>query len=247
MSHDDEHARGIDTRDMADQVRQARPGRIEDLRHALGGCAGALRARRPRGADRRRGGDAHPGGDALRLVGLGLHAEPRVAQEADVLAFLHAQVRRAGLGLHVPELVAVLEVDAVDAGGWVGGGLAGVQQLDEHPAVPGGGRQGDAERGGEQDVNPEILAAIHGDEAETTVVVSEALRTLPTGDLQAAVILCGNPDGMPGRPGPREPGPALPSDANVPCLRARPAGAEPPSGSRRTSRPSSRTRSRPCS
>jgi len=41
-----------------------------------------------------------------------------------------------------------------------------------------------------------ILAAIHGDEAETTVVVSEALRTLPAGDLQAAVILCGNPDGL---------------------------------------------------
>jgi protein MpaA len=41
-----------------------------------------------------------------------------------------------------------------------------------------------------------VLAAIHGDEAETTVVVSEALRCLPNGDLQAAVILCGNPDGM---------------------------------------------------
>jgi protein MpaA len=41
-----------------------------------------------------------------------------------------------------------------------------------------------------------ILAAIHGDEAETTVVVSEALRCLPSGDLRAAVILCGNPDGM---------------------------------------------------
>jgi protein MpaA len=41
-----------------------------------------------------------------------------------------------------------------------------------------------------------ILAAIHGDEAETTVVVSEALRTLPAGDLKAAVILCGNPDGI---------------------------------------------------
>lgn len=41
-----------------------------------------------------------------------------------------------------------------------------------------------------------ILAAIHGDEAETTVAVSEALRCLPAGDLQAAVILCGNPDGM---------------------------------------------------
>lgn len=41
-----------------------------------------------------------------------------------------------------------------------------------------------------------ILAAIHGDESETTVVVSEALRSLPVGDLQAAVILCGNPDGL---------------------------------------------------
>ena len=41
-----------------------------------------------------------------------------------------------------------------------------------------------------------VLASIHGDEAETTVVVSEALRCIPQGDLQAAVILCGNPDGM---------------------------------------------------
>ena len=41
-----------------------------------------------------------------------------------------------------------------------------------------------------------ILAAIHGDESETTVAVSEALRCLHTADLQAAVILCGNPDGM---------------------------------------------------
>ncbi len=41
-----------------------------------------------------------------------------------------------------------------------------------------------------------ILAAIHGDEAETTVVVSEALRCLPGGALRAAVILCGNPDGL---------------------------------------------------
>ena len=41
-----------------------------------------------------------------------------------------------------------------------------------------------------------IMAAIHGDESETTVVVSEALRCLPAGDLQAAVILCANPDGM---------------------------------------------------
>lgn len=41
-----------------------------------------------------------------------------------------------------------------------------------------------------------ILAAIHGDEAETTVAVSEAMRCLPAEDLQAAVILCGNPDGL---------------------------------------------------
>ena len=41
-----------------------------------------------------------------------------------------------------------------------------------------------------------ILAAIHGDESETTVVVSEALRCLPEGELRAAVILCGNPDGL---------------------------------------------------
>lgn len=41
-----------------------------------------------------------------------------------------------------------------------------------------------------------ILAAIHGDEPETTVAVSEALRCLPQGELRAAVILCGNPDGM---------------------------------------------------
>lgn len=41
-----------------------------------------------------------------------------------------------------------------------------------------------------------ILAAIHGDEDETTVVVSEALRCLPVSELQAAVILSGNPDGL---------------------------------------------------
>jgi protein MpaA len=41
-----------------------------------------------------------------------------------------------------------------------------------------------------------VLASIHGDEAETTVVVSEALRCLPRGELQAAIIPCANPDGM---------------------------------------------------
>jgi murein peptide amidase A len=41
-----------------------------------------------------------------------------------------------------------------------------------------------------------VLASIHGDEPETTVVVSEALRCIPAGELKAAVVLCGNPDGM---------------------------------------------------
>ena len=41
-----------------------------------------------------------------------------------------------------------------------------------------------------------VLASIHGDEVETTVVVSEALRCIAREHLQAAVILCGNPDGM---------------------------------------------------
>lgn len=40
-----------------------------------------------------------------------------------------------------------------------------------------------------------ILAAIHGDETETTVAASEALRCIPSEQLRAAVILCGNPDG----------------------------------------------------
>ena len=41
-----------------------------------------------------------------------------------------------------------------------------------------------------------ILAAIHGDEPETTVAVSEALRCVERDALRAAVILCGNPDGL---------------------------------------------------
>ena len=41
-----------------------------------------------------------------------------------------------------------------------------------------------------------VLASIHGDEAETSVVVSEALRCIPRGELKAAVILAGNPDGV---------------------------------------------------
>jgi len=41
-----------------------------------------------------------------------------------------------------------------------------------------------------------VLAAIHGDEPETTVVVSDALRAIDRGSLTNAAILCGNPDGL---------------------------------------------------
>jgi protein MpaA len=41
-----------------------------------------------------------------------------------------------------------------------------------------------------------ILAAIHGDESETTVVVSEVMWCQPAEDQQVAVILCCNPDGL---------------------------------------------------
>lgn len=46
--------------------------------------------------------------------------------------------------------------------------------------------------------HPEILvmASIHGDESETTVVLSDAIRTVSPSALRNAVILCANPDGM---------------------------------------------------
>lgn len=49
-----------------------------------------------------------------------------------------------------------------------------------------------------EDGAPEILilAGIHGDEPETTVVVSDALRAIDVGGLKNAAILCGNPDGL---------------------------------------------------
>ncbi|PIE03698.1 MAG: murein peptide amidase A [Acidobacteria bacterium] len=49
-----------------------------------------------------------------------------------------------------------------------------------------------------KDTAPEIvvMASIHGDEAETTVVLSEALRYTACSDLRCAVILAANPDGM---------------------------------------------------
>ena len=41
-----------------------------------------------------------------------------------------------------------------------------------------------------------VLASMHGDESETTVVLSDALRSLRAETLKNAVILCGNPDGI---------------------------------------------------
>ena len=43
---------------------------------------------------------------------------------------------------------------------------------------------------------PLVLAAIHGNESETTVALSAALRTVGTGDLRCAVVLAANPDGL---------------------------------------------------
>jgi protein MpaA len=40
-----------------------------------------------------------------------------------------------------------------------------------------------------------VLASMHGDESETTIVLSDALRSIPSQDLKNAVILCANPDG----------------------------------------------------
>jgi len=40
-----------------------------------------------------------------------------------------------------------------------------------------------------------ILAAMHGDECDTTVVLSEALRHIPTGCMKNPVVLSVNPDG----------------------------------------------------
>ncbi len=41
-----------------------------------------------------------------------------------------------------------------------------------------------------------IMAAIHGDEVETTVLLSEALRRIPPESLKYPVILAANPDGV---------------------------------------------------
>jgi len=46
--------------------------------------------------------------------------------------------------------------------------------------------------------NPKVLvlASMHGDESETTVVLSDALRSVPPENLRNAAILCSNPDGL---------------------------------------------------
>lgn len=41
-----------------------------------------------------------------------------------------------------------------------------------------------------------IMAGIHGDEPESTALLSEALRHLEPNELENAVILCANPDGL---------------------------------------------------
>jgi protein MpaA len=48
------------------------------------------------------------------------------------------------------------------------------------------------------DETPEILvlASMHGDESETTVVLSDALRSIQSEGLKNAAILCANPDGV---------------------------------------------------
>ena len=40
-----------------------------------------------------------------------------------------------------------------------------------------------------------VMASMHGDESETTIVLSEALRSISTENLKNAAILCANPDG----------------------------------------------------
>lgn len=48
------------------------------------------------------------------------------------------------------------------------------------------------------DGKPEILilGSVHGDESETTVVLSEALRSVHRSAMKNAVVLCCNPDGL---------------------------------------------------
>jgi protein MpaA len=43
---------------------------------------------------------------------------------------------------------------------------------------------------------PLVLAAIHGNESESTIALSAALRTVAAGDLRCAAVLAANPDGV---------------------------------------------------
>jgi protein MpaA len=43
---------------------------------------------------------------------------------------------------------------------------------------------------------PLVLAAIHGNESESTIALSAALRTVAVGDLRCAAVLAANPDGV---------------------------------------------------
>ena len=52
------------------------------VRHGFGGAAGVADGRLARGGRGRRRGDRHAGGDALRILGVGLHDQPRIALRA---------------------------------------------------------------------------------------------------------------------------------------------------------------------
>ncbi len=84
-------------RQGAEADRQAR------LRHRLRRAAGAACAGQARGGDRRRGGDADAGGDAVRLLGMGLHPQPRLAVRPHLL-HRHPGGRRHCRGREHPPL-----------------------------------------------------------------------------------------------------------------------------------------------
>jgi protein MpaA len=43
---------------------------------------------------------------------------------------------------------------------------------------------------------PLVIAAVHGNESESTIALSAALRTVAAGDLRCAAVLAANPDGV---------------------------------------------------
>ncbi len=48
----------------------------------------------------------------------------------------------------------------------------------------------------QSEINILLMSGIHGDEPETTVLLSEALRSITSTELKNAAILCANPDGL---------------------------------------------------